>query len=183
MGASNGPYIMTLVNSIIGVSILAMPFCYKQVRNPCLMNAVQFQFPTSYHRSCCFQCGILLATVILVFSNLMTRLSCHYLVKSAIMTRRRSYELLGKHRNVVFYIDASSASINSCYVFFVCDSDDSFSRSRRLWENRCRVKYHFTYDRHVYRFFRRYGRPRTRDYWSCTSSGILCRVTSSSSYR
>lgn len=53
----------------------------------------------NYYTSSHFQCGILLASLILIFSNLMTRLSCHYLLKSAIMTRRRTFELLGTYLN------------------------------------------------------------------------------------
>ena len=61
--------IITLANSIIGVSILAMPFCFKQ-------------------------CGIVLATLMLILSGVMVKVTCHLLLKSAILSRRRNYELL-----------------------------------------------------------------------------------------
>jgi len=65
-------YVMTLANSIIGVSVLAMPFCFKQ-------------------------CGILLAVVVLLLCSTMSRLACHFLVKSAVISRRRNFELLAFH--------------------------------------------------------------------------------------
>ncbi|XP_032520560.2 putative sodium-coupled neutral amino acid transporter 10 [Danaus plexippus] len=63
---------ITLANSIIGVGILAMPFCFQQ-------------------------CGIILATLILILMGLVSRLCCYFLLKSAIITRRRNYEFLAFH--------------------------------------------------------------------------------------
>ncbi|KAL7735264.1 hypothetical protein ACLKA6_017973 [Drosophila palustris] len=63
---------MTLANSIIGVGILAMPFCFQK-------------------------CGIILSIVLLVLSNWITRICCHYLIKTSLLTRRKSFELLGLH--------------------------------------------------------------------------------------
>ncbi|XP_054738662.1 putative sodium-coupled neutral amino acid transporter 10 isoform X1 [Anastrepha obliqua] len=65
-------HIMTLANSIIGVGILAMPFCFQK-------------------------CGIVLSVLLLIISNWITRLSCHYLIKSSLLTRRKSFEFLGFH--------------------------------------------------------------------------------------
>ena len=62
--------VITLANSIIGVSILAMPFCFKQ-------------------------CGIVLATLMILLSGVVVKLSCHFMVKAALIARRRNYELLG----------------------------------------------------------------------------------------
>ncbi|XP_063992827.1 putative sodium-coupled neutral amino acid transporter 10 [Diachasmimorpha longicaudata] len=69
---SHVPHVMTLANSIIGVSVLAMPFCFKQ-------------------------CGIALATVVLLLCSLLSRLACHFLIKSAVMSRRRNFEFLAFH--------------------------------------------------------------------------------------
>ncbi|XP_044009960.1 putative sodium-coupled neutral amino acid transporter 10 [Aphidius gifuensis] len=69
---SHAPHVMTLANSIIGVSVLAMPYCFKQ-------------------------CGIILAIVMLTLCSLLSRLSCHYLIKSAVMSRRRNFEYLAFH--------------------------------------------------------------------------------------
>uniref|UniRef100_A0A0A1XRK9 Putative sodium-coupled neutral amino acid transporter 10 n=2 Tax=Zeugodacus cucurbitae TaxID=28588 RepID=A0A0A1XRK9_ZEUCU len=65
-------HIMTLANSIIGVGILAMPFCFQK-------------------------CGIVLSVLLLIISNWITRISCHYLIKSSLLTRRKSFEFLGFH--------------------------------------------------------------------------------------
>ncbi|XP_011158305.1 putative sodium-coupled neutral amino acid transporter 10 [Solenopsis invicta] len=65
-------HVMTLANSIIGVSVLAMPFCFKQ-------------------------CGIVLAVLVLLLCSILSRLACHFLIKSAVISRRRNFELLAFH--------------------------------------------------------------------------------------
>lgn len=70
--AGNTKVAMNLSNSIIGVSILAMPFCMKM-------------------------CGICLGFLMLIFSALLTRFTCHLLLKSAVVSRRKSFELLAFH--------------------------------------------------------------------------------------
>ncbi|KAL3217211.1 hypothetical protein MRX96_006112 [Rhipicephalus microplus] len=63
---------INLGNSIIGVSILAMPYCFEK-------------------------CGIVLSSLLLLVSGLLTRMTCHLLLKSAITARRRNYEFLAFH--------------------------------------------------------------------------------------
>ncbi|XP_037944170.1 putative sodium-coupled neutral amino acid transporter 10, partial [Teleopsis dalmanni] len=67
---SHSGHIMTLANSIIGVGILAMPFCFQK-------------------------CGIVLSVILLIISGWVTRICCHYLIKSSLLTRRKSFEFLG----------------------------------------------------------------------------------------
>ncbi|XP_067673576.1 solute carrier family 38 member 10-like isoform X1 [Haliotis asinina] len=69
MSSGNWPYILNLGNSIIGVAVLAMPFCFKQ-------------------------CGIILGIVLLLFCTWLTLVSCQLLMKAAAVSRKRSYEFL-----------------------------------------------------------------------------------------
>ncbi|KAK3923946.1 Putative sodium-coupled neutral amino acid transporter 10 [Frankliniella fusca] len=102
MGTNTGQ-VMTLCNSIIGVSILAMPFCFKQ-------------------------CGIILSILLLCLSSILSRFACHFLLKSAVITRRRNYEFLA------FHVFGSSGKLGvelaiigfllgTCIAFFVVMGD------------------------------------------------------------
>uniref|UniRef100_A0A1L8DDU0 Putative transmembrane amino acid transporter protein n=2 Tax=Nyssomyia neivai TaxID=330878 RepID=A0A1L8DDU0_9DIPT len=64
--------VITLSNSIIGVGILAMPFCF-------------------------LKCGVILAIVLLFVSMYITRISSHFLIKSSFLTKRRNFEFLAFH--------------------------------------------------------------------------------------
>ncbi|XP_052833760.1 putative sodium-coupled neutral amino acid transporter 10 [Octopus bimaculoides] len=67
----NWPHVVNLGNSIIGVSILTMPFCFQQ-------------------------CGIILGTLLLLFCTWLTLISCQLLMKAGITSRRKSFEFLAK---------------------------------------------------------------------------------------
>uniref|UniRef100_A0A1I7ZLP7 Aa_trans domain-containing protein n=1 Tax=Steinernema glaseri TaxID=37863 RepID=A0A1I7ZLP7_9BILA len=71
-GFNQWPHIFNLTNCIVGVSVLAMPFCYQQ-------------------------CGILLATVLIGTCAYITKITCHALYKGAHVSRRKSYEALAMH--------------------------------------------------------------------------------------
>ncbi|XP_018333410.1 putative sodium-coupled neutral amino acid transporter 10 [Agrilus planipennis] len=96
-------HIMTIANSIIGVGLLAMPYCFKQ-------------------------CGILLSICILVASNAVSRLSCHLLLKSAIIARRKTFENLAFHAfgslgKFIIEIGIIGFLLGTCIAFFVVMGD------------------------------------------------------------
>lgn len=94
---------INLGNSIIGVSILAMPYCFEK-------------------------CGIVLSSLLLLVSGLLTRITCHLLLKSAITARRRNYEFLAFHTfgptgKLVVEIGILGFLLGSCVAFFVVMGD------------------------------------------------------------
>ncbi|XP_045517275.1 putative sodium-coupled neutral amino acid transporter 10 [Pieris brassicae] len=94
---------VTLANSIIGVGILAMPFCFQQ-------------------------CGALLATLILISMGLVSRLCCYFLLKAAIITRRRNYEFLAFHvfgpsGKMAVEVGIIGFLMGTCIAYFVVVGD------------------------------------------------------------
>lgn len=94
---------MTLANGIIGVSVLAMPFCFKQ-------------------------CGIILASLVLLLSSSLSRLACHFLIKSAVMSRRRNFEFLAFHAfgpmgKFLVELCIIGFLLGTCVAFFVVLGD------------------------------------------------------------
>lgn len=100
---AHSAHVMTLANSIIGVGILAMPFCFQK-------------------------CGILLSIVLLVLSNGITRVCCHYLIKTSLLTRRKSFEMLGLHAfglsgKLLVELCIIGYLIGTCITYFVVVGD------------------------------------------------------------
>ncbi|PSN56880.1 hypothetical protein C0J52_00653 [Blattella germanica] len=100
---SNTATVMTLANSIIGVGVLAMPFCFKQ-------------------------CGIVLSIMMLILSSYLSRTACHFLLKAAIMARRRNFEFLafhtfGPHGKTIVELFIIGFLMGTCIAFFVVVGD------------------------------------------------------------
>jgi len=68
---SDLPHIVNLINSVIGVGILAMPFCMAQ-------------------------CGLVLGLLVLLFCGIMTLQSSLMLIKSAKSKNKKTYEYLAQ---------------------------------------------------------------------------------------
>ncbi|XP_076324716.1 uncharacterized protein LOC143232770 isoform X2 [Tachypleus tridentatus] len=95
--------VINLGNSIIGVSILAMPYCFSK-------------------------CGIVLSLLLVVLSGILSRATCHLLLKGAIITRRRNFEYLAFHTygsagKLVVEVGITGFLIGACIAFFVVIGD------------------------------------------------------------
>ncbi|VDM96535.1 unnamed protein product [Thelazia callipaeda] len=66
------PHVFNLTNCIVGVSVLAMPYCLQQ-------------------------CGILLGIILICLCSVLTKITCHLLYRGAVLTRSRNYELMASH--------------------------------------------------------------------------------------
>lgn len=86
----NAKHVINMANSIVGVSILSMPYCFKEA-------------------------GMLLGILLLLLSGFITKKTCMFLVRSAIMARRRSYEFLAFH---VFGV-SGKLFVEMCMIFFL----------------------------------------------------------------
>ncbi|XP_076034327.1 uncharacterized protein LOC143021033 isoform X2 [Oratosquilla oratoria] len=88
--ASNARYVVNMANSIVGVSILSVPYCFKET-------------------------GLVLGMLTVLTCGFITKKTSMFLIRSAIMTRRRSYEFLAFH---VFGV-SGKLFVELCMILFL----------------------------------------------------------------
>lgn len=94
---------VNLGNSIIGVSLLAMPYCFKS-------------------------CGILLSVLLVLLSGLLNRAGCHLILRSARLARRRNfqhlaYTVFGGFGRTLVELAILGFLLGTCVAFFVVIGD------------------------------------------------------------
>ncbi|XP_031570569.1 putative sodium-coupled neutral amino acid transporter 10 [Actinia tenebrosa] len=85
--APHRPTLFNLMNSIIGVSVLSIPYCFHQ-------------------------CGILLGPLAMITMGYFTRKTCYFLLISSQLGRRRSYESLAQFT----YGNAGKFAVEACII-------------------------------------------------------------------
>ena len=70
-GDPDAPHVVNLINSVVGVGILTIPFCFKE-------------------------CGLLLGAIVLAFAGFATFSSVALLLEAAVAKSKRNYEFLCK---------------------------------------------------------------------------------------
>lgn len=70
------------------------------------------------------KCGVLLGIILIIASGVLNRFCCHLLLKSAHLTRRRTFELLAYHTfgssgKLVVEVGILGFLIGTCVAFFV----------------------------------------------------------------
>ncbi|ESO02416.1 hypothetical protein HELRODRAFT_161682 [Helobdella robusta] len=100
---STWPHVVNLANSIIGVSVLALPLCFQQ-------------------------CGVILGTALLLGSAWLAYDSCLLLTKTATLTKKRSYEFLayyifGQSGKLAVEISTMGLLLGTLVAFFIIIGD------------------------------------------------------------
>lgn len=96
-------HILNLSNSIVGVSILSMPYCFRTA-------------------------GILLSILTIIISSFLNRFVCHLIILSARISKRKSFENLaysvfGSTGKLITEIAILGFLLGSCVAFFVVIGD------------------------------------------------------------
>lgn len=103
MGQTPWSAVINLSNSIIGVSVLAMPWCFKE-------------------------CGIILAVSLLLITVVINKFSCNLLLRASKATRKTSYESLAHHTlgglgKITVELSVILLLMCTCTAFFVIIGD------------------------------------------------------------